>query len=142
MQSSRLIVIGIISIIILVGASYFLFSQVSEIDQKNEDGYQDISSIELNSIMENKDFLLINVHIPYDGEIEGTDLFIPFNKISANLDKLPADKSSKIIIYCRSGSMSAAASKELAQIGYTNILNLPGGMNDWRENGFKVIDRG
>jgi rhodanese-related sulfurtransferase len=126
---------------LLAGATYFLLAQQSEMDQINEDGYRDISSLDLESMMDDKDFLLINVHIPYDGEIDGTDLFIPFNEISDNLEKLPADKSSKIVVYCRSGSMSATASKELAQIGYSNILNLPGGMRDWKENGFTVINK-
>ena len=91
--------------------------------------------------MENKDFPLINVHIPYEGEIEGTDEFLPFNEIEANLDKLPTDKRSRIVIYCRSGSMSAQAAQTLVELGYSDVWNLDGGMIAWKNGGRPLINR-
>jgi rhodanese-related sulfurtransferase len=60
---------------------------------------------------QNKDFILIDMHIPYEGEIPQTGLFIPHNEIEQNADKLSEDKSSKLVVYCRSGPMSAIATK-------------------------------
>jgi len=34
---------------------------------------------ELNTMLQSRDFPLINVHIPYEGEIPGTDAHIPYN---------------------------------------------------------------
>jgi rhodanese-related sulfurtransferase len=84
--------------------------------------------------VEDKDFLLVNVHIPYDGEIKGTDLNIPYNQINRIVEAIP-DLNSRIVLYCRSGSMSASASKELASRGYVNITELVGGYNAWQRAG-------
>jgi len=140
MQKSIKILLPVVGTIILVGVLFINLNQQLEPTLLNNEGYRDITSQELEEIMNNKDVLLINVHIPYDGEIEGTDLFIPFNDLSNNLEILPQDKSTEIIIYCRSGSMSTTASKELVGMGYKNILNLKGGMNNWKTNGFKIIN--
>ena len=93
----------------------------------------------LASMLKDKDFVLINVHIPYAGEIESTDLFIPFDDIPSHLGELPADKSAKMVLYCRSGSMSDLAARDLVKLGYTNVWNLDGGMNGWSEAGFPVL---
>jgi len=103
--------------------------------------YKDISTKELSEMIKNKDFTLVNVHIPYIGDIEGTDASIPFNEIASNLDKLPKDKNAKIVLYCQSGNMSAIAADTLAQLGYTNVYNMKGGMIQWQKDGNKLVQK-
>lgn len=79
------------------------------------------------------DAFVINVHVPYDGEIAGTELFMPFDQIES--EALPSDKATPLVVYCRSGSMSATAVVSLAKLGYTNIIELDGGMNAWEADG-------
>src|SRR3990167_10448621 len=81
--------------------------------------YTDITSDQLREMLKNKDFYFMNVHTPYEGEIEKTDAFIPYNEIDKNLDKLPKDKNAKIVLYCRSGRMSKIAAQSLVDLGYT-----------------------
>lgn len=99
--------------------------------------YQDITADNLNTLLKNKDFIFINVHIPFAGNIAGTDLSIPYDQIEQNLSQLPSDKSTKIVLYCRSGHMSAIAAEKLVSLGYTNIWNLKGGMADWEKAGYQ-----
>lgn len=78
--------------------------------------------------------VLVNVHIPYEGHIDGTDAFVPFDEIGTWED-LPPDLDAPIALYCRSGNMSARATDTLADLGYTNIVDLEGGMNAWTTAG-------
>ena len=60
------------------------------------------------------------------GHIQGATL-IPLSSLEANLDKLQKFKHKKIIVYCRSGSRSVAASRILEKNGFTP-LNVKNGM--------------
>jgi rhodanese-related sulfurtransferase len=99
--------------------------------------YTDVSVPELQTMLANKDFTFINVHIPFEGSIPKTDIAIPYDQIAQNLDKLP-DKDAKILLYCRSGRMSAIAAETLVGQGYTNIWNLSGGMSAWEAAGLVI----
>jgi len=103
--------------------------------------YTDVSAEGLSTLLENDDFPLINVHVPYEGEIEGTDAFIPFDELEVNQDLLPADKDARIVLYCRSGSMSAQAARTLVELGYTDVWNLDGGMIAWQNSGRPLLNR-
>ena len=100
--------------------------------------YQNITPAELSTMLESKDFMLVNVHIPFAGNIPGTDVAIPYNEIEQKLDQLPTDKTAKVVLYCSSGRMSEMAAEELVSIGYTNVWNLKGGMVDWKQSGFEL----
>jgi rhodanese-related sulfurtransferase len=100
--------------------------------------YTDASVAELQKMLANKDFTFVNVHIPFEGDIAGTDVSIPYNEIEQNLSKLPADKDAKIVLYCRSGRMSSIAAETLVGLGYINVWNLKGGMVEWEEAGLPL----
>lgn len=100
--------------------------------------YTDVSPTELQTMLTNKDFQFINVHIPFEGDIADTDLSIPYDQIVENLDQLPSAKDAKIVLYCRSDRMSRIAAEELVGLGYTNIWNLSGGMVAWEQAGFEI----
>jgi rhodanese-related sulfurtransferase len=103
-------------------------------------GYHTMDVQELHRQLASKDFIFVNVHIPFEGDIANTDLSIPFDEITQpqNLKLLPADKDAKIVLYCRSGRMSAIAAKDLAGLGYTNVWDVPGGFNEWKAAGFPL----
>ncbi len=126
---------------LILFAIVFMGSFISQGWSMEGRGYTNISMDQFVEMIKNKDFTLINVHIPYEGEIPETDLMIPFNAIDQHSDKLPQDKNAKIVVYCRTGSMSAIAAQTLVSMGYTNVFNFQGGMRAWKDAGRSLIFR-
>jgi rhodanese-related sulfurtransferase len=108
--------------------------------ERNADGYADITVEQLADILEVREVPVINVHIPFEGEIPGTEDSIAFDEIAEHLDQLPG-KDEPVILYCRSGSMSTTAAEVLASLGYTQVAEVDGGMRAWAAAGYDLIGR-
>jgi rhodanese-related sulfurtransferase len=100
-----------------------------------------VTADQLAGMLAHKDFTLVNVKTPYIGEIDGTDLYIPYDQIAAKAAALPANKGARILVYCRSGAESAVAAQALLDLGYTNVWNLDGGMNAWQASGRTLVQK-
>lgn len=85
---------------------------------------------------EAKNLYVLNVHTPYEGELEGTDAIIEdWQNIAMHVDKLPQEKTQPILVYCRTGRMSTSAVEQLKSLGYTEIYHVDGGMRAYNEAG-------
>ena len=127
-----------VAILILLGVALTAVAGEGKMVSVEGGSYLSITATTLNAMLQTKDFYFVNVHIPYEGEIARTDAFIPFDQTKASLDKYPAKKSAKIVLYCRSGRMSDIAARELVRQGYTHVLNLDGGMIEWEKSGLPL----
>ncbi|MDH4141181.1 MAG: rhodanese-like domain-containing protein [Chloroflexota bacterium] len=101
--------------------------------------WSEVTVDQLYSMLETEDFALLNVKTPYSGEIEGTDLYIPYDRLTARADELPADRTATIVVYCRTGRQSSIAAQTLLDLGYTDIVNVDGGMTAWTASGRELI---
>lgn len=100
--------------------------------------YRLVTVSELQTMLENKDFVLVNVHIPWQGDISPTDLRLPYDEIEQNLNQLPPEKDAKILIYCLTSGMAKKAVATLLAQGYTNLWMLEGGTTSWEEAGLAL----
>ncbi len=89
--------------------------------------------------IENPGVVTINVHVPDEGGLPGTDLSIPFDQIDRS-EELPTDLDTPLAVYCRSGNMSADAVRDLDSLGYTNVVELDGGFNAWVASGETLLE--
>lgn len=100
--------------------------------------YWNVTPEQLQGMLTNKNFPLINVHVPFQGDLPLTDFSIPFDQVLANTSRLPTDKSAPVVLYCRTGAMSIQAATQLAGQGYTQIYNLAGGFRAWTAAGLPM----
>ncbi len=62
-------------------------------------------------------------------------VFIPLGQIMAmQTDEIESLKDEEIICYCRSGKRSMQAAMMLETFGFTNVVNLDGGMLSWQNS--------
>lgn len=74
------------------------------------------------------------------GHIPGSAL-LPHTEIAERASELPADKSTPLFVYCRSGNRSTQASEALADMGYTNVVNMgDAGYPDWARAGYPTAN--
>lgn len=99
-----------------------------------------VSPAEFADAIADPERVTINVHVPDEGSIAGTELSIPFDSLEARVGELPANRSTPLAVYCRSGRMSATAVETLARLGYTSIVELEGGMIAWEADGRTLLE--
>lgn len=73
-----------------------------------------------------------------DGNIDGA-INIQFNDFFNSLDQIPADKDARIVVTCASGHRGAIIMMALRLMGYTDVVNLAGGMGGWKTAGMPVV---
>jgi rhodanese-related sulfurtransferase len=101
--------------------------------------YRVVSVQELQTMLEDKDFTMINVHIPWQGDIPQTDLRLAYDQILQSQDQLPADREAKILVYCLTSGMARIAAESLVSLGYTDVWMLEGGTTAWEEAGLSLL---
>jgi rhodanese-related sulfurtransferase len=120
-------------------------SQAPQVEEKQSATFQNLPPEKVKELLDNKEemgLFVLNVHTPYEGELEKTDAFIEdWQNIAAHIGQLPSDKSAPILVYCRSGRMSEAAVKQMQDLGYTNIYHLNGGMKAWDSQGLPIKNK-
>lgn len=112
--------------------SMLLFAGCSTVDNQQK-GVKHVSMNEAIQMMEKESgYIILDVRTPEEfaeGHIPNA-INIPNESIgSAELSQLP-NKDQLIFVYCRSGRRSKEAAQKLANLDYTNIVEM-GGINDW-----------
>lgn len=149
-RGSKVLVVAFAALVAVVVA-YFAFgmpgmdhgtgndSSMAGMDMGSNGPHHVVSPGEFEMLFDDAETVM-NVHIPFEGEITGTDLSMPYNALEVS--KLPADKSAKLLVYCMTGNMSAEATATLIDLGYTDVVELDGGMEAWRASGRTLMNKG
>jgi rhodanese-related sulfurtransferase len=104
--------------------------------------YEDISVDEAkNRIDTNPEIFILDVRwtSEYDeGHIQNaTNINVHF--IESNIDKLPEENNTEIIVYCQTGDRSILGAEKLVILGYSNVSNMEGGFKKWKRSGYPYL---
>jgi len=106
---------------------------------------EDVNLEEAFALMEdnrsNQNFVIIDVRTPEEyasGHIEkAINLDFYSETFKDELDQLDRDKV--YLIYCRSGNRSGQALDMMAELGFSEVYNMLGGMARWEEVGLPTV---
>lgn len=78
---------------------------------------------------------IVDVREPHEhAEFNIGGTLYPLGRIlSMDVDELENLKDQEVIFYCRSGNRSGQACMFAETMGFTNVINLTGGMLNWRD---------
>lgn len=129
------LILGVIFVLLLLSSNWSNLSAGVVV----KGSYEKISVSEAKDLIENEpNLFILDVRADYEfeaGHIEGAYL-IPVDKIEDRQDELPNNKSRPILVYCKSGSRSRTASTTLDALSYTQVNNMDGGFEVWKEKDY------
>lgn len=129
---------GICVLALILSACQSASTPLGQTVDTENGSYTVVSVQELDAMLENKDFTLINVHIPWQGDIPKTDNRLAYDQIEQSQAQLPAEKDAKIVVYCLTSGMAKIAVDSLLKMGYNNLWMLEGGTTAWEEAGLSL----
>ncbi|HEY4408966.1 MAG TPA: molybdopterin-synthase adenylyltransferase MoeB [Acidimicrobiia bacterium] len=68
------------------------------------------------------------------GTIPGS-VFLPRGNLELSIEGKVSDKDTPLVVYCAGGARSALAAKSLIDLGYTDVVSMSGGFNQWKNEG-------
>jgi rhodanese-related sulfurtransferase len=74
-----------------------------------------------------------------EGHIHGARL-IDFQSGNFENEISALDKNATYAVYCRSGNRSGQAVKVMQDAGFTNVFNMNGGVIEWANAGFPLVN--
>jgi len=86
-------------------------------------------------LINNEDTVLLDVREPAEtvvGKIAKA-IQIPVGSVGKRVGELDKHKDKHVIVYCKTGSRSGLACRELNKAGFDKVYNLSGGISAWQE---------
>ena len=106
-----------------------------ELLSKNEINGQELERLLIEREKSRVDFLLVDVREEYEyneKKIVGVDYLIPLSDFFKKVKQIEDYKSKHIIVKCKLGGRSAQAQTQLKLLGFEKVLNLAGGIANYK----------
>ena len=100
-----------------------------------------VDPVEFSEVIAQPGVIILDVRTPEEfnaGHITNAiNINVADSNFSSEVSKL--DKNATVAVYCRSANRSAVATKEMAELGFTDMYDMQGGIIDWEAAGGPVV---
>ena len=128
----------------LIGITTYSQESLDELLKKyNNDNIPYISVTELHQLKPQDKVLILDSREKNEFEVSHipTAIFVGYNQFSVEeFSEKIKDKETHIIVYCTLGIRSNVNATKLQKEGFTNVTNLYGGICEWKNKGYTVVD--
>jgi len=128
-KSVALAVAAIASVGLLAGCS------------SSNEAIKKVNPVEFSEVIAQPGVIILDVRTPEEfnaGHIENAiNINVADSNFSSEVSKL--DKDATVAVYCRSANRSGVATKEMAELGFTDMYDMQGGIIDWEAAGGPVV---
>src|SRR3712207_6271595 len=69
-----------------------------------------------------------------EGHVPGA-LHVPRGFLESRIEGTVPDRDRPLVLYCAGGVRSALAARQLAELGYTDVVSMAGGFQQWKSEG-------
>ena len=139
---TRLLIYGILALV-LVAAGYLALRPQDGADAVGANGairHLGPAAVQ-EALRSDPTAVLIDVRTP--GEFQGGHLAgarnLELDRLEALAPQALPDKSAHLVVYCHSGNRSSFAVTILQRMGYTNLVNMTGGIAAWAQQGLPIV---
>ena len=98
---------------------------------------REVTTAEADELRKADGALVLDVREPDEyeqGAIPGS-MHIPRGTLETNIEMRVPDHSTPLVVLCAGGTRSAFAAQTLGQLGYTDVVSVMGGFNQWKDEG-------
>jgi rhodanese-related sulfurtransferase len=102
-----------------------------------------ISVEELRMLQFNEEVIIVDAREKKEFDVSRipSAIYIGYSEFSPEiLSEKKIDKNTPVIVYCSLGIRSEEIGEKLKKAGYINVKNLYGGIFEWKNNGYPVVD--
>jgi rhodanese-related sulfurtransferase len=100
-----------------------------------------VDPVEFSEMISQPDVIILDVRTPEEfnaGHIANAiNINLEGSDFSSEVSKL--DKNATVAVYCRSGNRSGVATEQMAELGFTDMYDMQGGIVDWEAAGGPVV---
>ena len=100
-----------------------------------------VNPVEFSEVIAQPGVIILDVRTPEEfnaGHIANAiNINIAGSDFASEVSKL--DENATVAVYCRSANRSALATNEMAELGFTDMYDMQGGIIDWEAAGGPVV---